>query len=253
MKVVSFSSIKGGTGKSSLAILTANYCAASGARVLVVDLDIQNSASFYYLADPEAAERKNVAAALQSGDLAGNIVPSNVKGIDLLPSSFSLVNLRSCSERTLRKAITAAALPYDFAFIDCAPTLDNLVLNAVLASDLIITPVRLSQFDWKGARFYRDQIEADTDKADAWRVLFNFYRPPRSDSPDALANQYEAQFREAFDGAILPVSIPESSLVQRAIDTRESITAAAAKTRLFQAIKDLAELIGAGALVVERF
>ena len=62
---------------------------------------------------------------------------------------------------------------------------------------------------------YRDQLEADTDKVSAWRVLFNFYRPPRSDSPDALSNQYEAQFQEAFDGAILPFTIPERSLVQQ--------------------------------------
>lgn len=246
MKVIAFSSIKGGTGKSSLAILTANYCAAAGSRVLVLDLDIQNSASFFYLAKPDDAERRNIATALQSGDLAGNIIASNTKGIDLLASAFSLVNLRACSERTLRKAIAGKALPYDFAFIDCAPTLDNLVLNAVNAADLIITPVRLSQFDWKGARFYRDQLAADTDKADAWRVLFNFYRPPRSDSPDTLANQYETQFRDAFDGAILPVTIPESSLVQRAIDTRERITEAEAKRKLYSAIKDLAGYIGAG-------
>lgn len=252
MKVIAFSSIKGGTGKSSLAILTANYCAAAGARVLVIDLDIQNSASFFYLAKPDDGERKNVSAALQSGNLAGNIIPSNVPGVSLLASDFSLVRLRACPERTLRKAFAAEALPYDFAFIDCAPTFDNLVLNAVLAADLIVNPVRLSHFDWKGARFYRDELAADTDKADAWRVLFNFYRPPRSDSPDALANQYEAQFREAFDGAILPVTIPESSLVQRAIDTRESITEAEAKRKLYSAIKDLAGHIGAGNSV-ERF
>lgn len=252
MKVIAFSSIKGGTGKSSLAILTANYCAATGARVLVVDLDIQNSASFFYLVKPDDGERKNIAAALQSGDLAGNIIPSNTTGVDLLASAFSLVNLRACSVRTLRNAITVKALPYDFAFIDCAPTYDNLVLNAVSAADLIITPVRFSQFDWKGARFYLDQIKADTDRASSWRILFNFYRPPRSDSPDTLSNQYETQFREAFAGAIMPVVIPESALVQRAIDTRESVTEAEAKRKLFSAIKDLAGDIGAGDSV-ERF
>ena len=47
--VVSFSSIKGGTGKTSLCIHVANYCAAAGYRVLVIDFDVQNSLSFYYL------------------------------------------------------------------------------------------------------------------------------------------------------------------------------------------------------------
>ena len=39
MKTICFSSIKGGTGKSSLCILTANYAASAGYRVLVADLD----------------------------------------------------------------------------------------------------------------------------------------------------------------------------------------------------------------------
>ena len=57
MRSICFSSIKGGTGKSSLCILVANYAAAAGYRVLVADLDIQNSASSYYLDSPDEAER----------------------------------------------------------------------------------------------------------------------------------------------------------------------------------------------------
>ena len=45
MKTISFSSIKGGTGKTSLCILTANYAASASYRVLVADLDLQNSFS----------------------------------------------------------------------------------------------------------------------------------------------------------------------------------------------------------------
>lgn len=56
MKTICFSSIKGGTGKSSLCILLANYTAAAGYRVLVADLDIQNSATSYYLDSPEEVD-----------------------------------------------------------------------------------------------------------------------------------------------------------------------------------------------------
>jgi chromosome partitioning protein len=245
VKVIAFSSIKGGTGKSSLAILTANYCAAAGARVLMVDLDIQNSASFYYLDDFSAVDRHNVALALNSGKIAENILPSNYMGIDILPAHFALVNLRTLGERTLKRQIAETALPYDFAFVDCAPTYDNLVLNALNAADLILTPVRFSQFDYKGAVFYRDQIEKDTDRLPAWHILFNFYRPPRTENAEALGNQYESTFRETFDKAILPFMIPDSSLVQRAVDTRTRITEATAKVKLFDAIKELAGYIGA--------
>ena len=243
--VVSFSSIKGGTGKTSICIHVANYCAAAGYRVLVIDFDIQNSLSFYYLDELSVADRKNLALALNSKDLVGNILPSNCFGIDILASSFSLTNLRTIGANTLRRMIAETRPGYDFILIDCAPTYDNLVQNAICASDLILTPVRLSQFDFKGAIFYRDQIAQDTDRLQAWRILFNFYKAPRKSNSESLRNQYEVLFRNTFDGVIVPVQIPETTLLQRSIDTKEKMTDALNKVNLFNAIHELAGLIGA--------
>jgi len=245
MKIITFSSIKGGTGKSSLCILAANHTAAAGYRVLVADMDIQNSATSYYVDTAEAIDHHNLALALHSGTLTENIVPSNYMGIDLLASSFDLVKLRALNEKTLARMLTAEALPYDFLFIDTAPTWDNLVLNALHAADLILTPAAFSQFDLKGARFYQDQITLETDKLSVWRILFNFYKPARSENPDALRNQYEALFRETFGEAIAPLTIPESTLVRRSIDTREKITGSAAKATLHSAVGALAAYCGA--------
>ena len=179
--VVSFSSIKGGTGKTSICIHVANYCAAAGYRVLVIDFDIQNSLSFYYLDELSVTDRKNLALALNSKDLIGNILPSNCFGIDILASSFSLTNLRTIGREHPSANDRRDKPGYDFILIDCAPTYDNLVQNAICASDLILTPVRLSQFDFKGAIFYRDQIAQDTDRLAAWRIVFNFYKAPENE------------------------------------------------------------------------
>ena len=105
MKTICFSSIKGGTGKSSLCILTANFAAAAGYRVLVADLDLQNSATSYYLDAPEPAERQNIAAALHTERLAENIVPTCREGVELLASSLDLVKLRAIGERTLERML----------------------------------------------------------------------------------------------------------------------------------------------------
>jgi len=245
LKVVTFSSIKGGTGKSSLCLLTANHAASAGYRVLVIDMDIQNSATSYYLDDPDTASRRNIAVALQSKLVSQNIVPTNYLGVDLIPSSLDLVDLRAIGERSLSRLLASEALPYDFCFIDTAPTYDNLVLNALHSADLILTPVAFSQFDLKGAVFFQSILARDTEKSPVWRVLFNFYRTPRTDSPEALKNQYEALFRETFDVAIAPVVIPESALVRRSIDTREPITTATAKASLHAAVGSLAGYCGA--------
>jgi chromosome partitioning protein len=208
-------------------------------------MDIQNSATSYYLDASEPAERKNIAAALHSENLAENILASNYMGIDLLASSLDLVKLRAIGEKTLARMLAAEALPYDFLFIDTAPTFDNLVLNALHAADLILTPAAFSQFDFKGALFYQAQIRRETEKLPAWRILFNFYRPARSENPDALRNQYESLFRETFGETIAPVSIPETALVRRAIDTGEKITDSTAKAALHGAVEALAAYCGA--------
>ncbi len=244
MKTICFSSIKGGTGKSSLCILVANYAAAAGYRVLVADLDIQNSASSYYLDSPDEADRKNIASVFHTERLAENILPSVYPGIDILASSLDLVKFRVIGDRTLRRILASTELPYDFLFIDTAPTFDNLVLNALNAADLIITPVAFSQFDFKGAFFYEAQLRRETDKLPAWRILFNFHRPARTDNPDALRNQYETLFRSSFGDIITPVVIPDTTLIRRLIDTGKRITPTQAKAPLHAAIASLAAYCG---------
>jgi chromosome partitioning protein len=252
MKTICFSSIKGGTGKSSLCILTANYAASAGYNVLVADLDIQNSATSYYLDSPEEADRRNIATVFHTERILENVIPSNYAGIDLLASSLDLVKFRAIGDRTLKRILVASGLAYDFLFIDTAPTYDNIVLNALNASDLIITPVAFSQFDYKGALFYEAQLKRETDKLSAWRILFNFHKPARTENPDALRNQYEALFRGSFGDIIAPVTVPDTALIRRAIDTGERITPSQAKAPLHAAITTLAAYCGID-YITERF
>lgn len=245
MKTITFSSIKGGTGKSSMCILTANYTAAAGYKVLVIDLDLQNSASFYYLDSSESSDKKNIAQALHSEDLRSNIISGNLIGPDIIASSFDLIKMRAVSENTLRRMIAASDLDYDFIFIDTPPTYDNLVLNALHASDMIITPVAFSQFDIKGCQFLKSQINRDTDKLPQWNILFNFFRKQRTDNPENQRNQYESLFRNVFSDYISPVVIPETTYVRKIIDAGEQLTATKQKAALHNAIKDLSEFCGA--------
>jgi chromosome partitioning protein len=251
LKTITFSAVKGGVGKSSLAILTANYLAAAGERVLVLDFDIQNSTTFFYLEDPETADSHNLARALQEDDLTGNIVPGLF--LDVVPSSFNLLKLRSTSDKTLKRILPQVADRYDYAVVDTPPTFDNLVLNAIVAADVIVTPVYLSLFDWKSAAFLREQIEVEAEKLDSWRVLFNRYTEPRTDNPDAEINQYKELFRSDFGPYLLETRIPETRQVQKAIDTRASISTAKAKVRLHDAIASLAAEITGDSPDVERF
>lgn len=237
MKIITFSGIKGGIGKSSLCILTANYLASAGKKVIVLDMDIQNSTSFFYL--PNYEGHQNIARALSSNDLKDNIVKGDLF-VDIIPSAFNLIDLRAISINTLKRIIHQ--IEYDACLIDCAPTLDNLVLNAVQAADLIITPVLFSLFDLKSALFYRDKLGSETDKVNSWKILFNKYRDPRTNNPESEHNQYINLFESNFSN-ILKTRIPDTSLVQKAIDQKISINQAKTKEKLFTAIQSLSDEI----------
>ena len=213
MKTITYSAIKGGVGKSSLCILTANYLASSGKKVLVIDMDIQNSTTFYYSPEEELTDKKNIFRALSDDNLRNNIIKTD--SIDIISSSFNLIKIRAISEKTLSKTIGQVSDDYDYCLIDTAPTFDNIVLNAVIASDLIITPVFFSQFDWKSACFFRDQIDFETDKLSNWKVLFNKYRKPRSDNLDTELNQYIQIYHEEFKDYLLKTRIPETSYIKK--------------------------------------
>jgi len=236
MTTICLSSIKGGVGKTSIAIMLSKLLAKAGKEVLCMDMDIQNSLSFHFL--DEEVENRNIALALHIGNLPQNIVKSNYENIDIIQSSFSLVNLRSIADKALKRLIPQVEDLYDFCIIDTAPTWDNIVLNAINAADYVISPARLAQFDLKGARFYQEQLVMDTSKVEDWYILLNFFKEPRTDNPENLTNQYLAMFSEWFDN-ILDIRIPNTSLIQKSIDTDEPISDAKSKKNLFDAISRL--------------
>jgi chromosome partitioning protein len=245
MKVITFSSIKGGTGKSSLSILTSNYLSKVGYKVLCIDLDIQNSFTFYHF--PENTEsNKNIFNALITENLKDNIIKDLF--ISMIPSSFNLVKARSLNPKTLLRLRNQIESDFDYCVIDTAPTFDNLVLNALNFSDIIITPCYLSNFDFKALDFYRNMIGLETDKKDNWKVILNRYRPPKSDNSESELNQYIDLFQNNFNN-ILESKINETAYIQKAIDTKIQITKAKHKEKLYFSVSNfIKELLNIDAI-----
>jgi len=254
MKTIAFSSIKGGTGKSSNAIMLSNYLAQAGKKVLCIDMDIQNSMTFYYAEDPNAIDDYSIAEALHRGPLDENIIQTGHGKIHLVPSSLKLVNLRTISVMTLKRLLKQIENEYDYCIIDTAPTWDNITLNALYAADQIITPILLTQWDWKGSCFFRDQMILDLseDHLSKCRLLINAWRDPKTENPENYTNAVEALFQENFDNILKP-RIPAMSLVKKYIDTGECISFAKDKIRLYTAIRDMATIVAEENLYVEAF
>jgi chromosome partitioning protein len=200
--VAAFSANKGGVGKTRQALLTANCLGAAGKRVLVIDMDFNNSATFYYLPpdQTEAAREKNIADALakESNLLSDYILPTGHKGVDLIASSRYLADLRSINEKRLNRMIPALAGKYDLVVIDCQPDYNNLTLNAINASNLIITPVLKDLDSYNAAAFLGQKIALDTDKQENWYITINGYNRHYEEAVGGKQKEYIDVYRGEF-------------------------------------------------------
>lgn len=168
-KKVSLINMKGGVGKSTLAVNLAWQFAGLhkwNKRVLVVDLDPQFNASQYLLGvskyesilDRDIPTMWNVfeqltltpagkkPAPLDPRSVLYNVVKySDGSRIDLIPSRLELAySLRNPSgkEQLLHTLIAKIESEYDLILMDCAPTESILTTAAYLTSDYILVPVK---------------------------------------------------------------------------------------------------------------
>ncbi len=168
-KVISFINLKGGVGKTTTTVGTAQALATMGRKVLVIDLDPQTNATAMLIGptrwkalneegrtlarlfldvlegtkgfDLEQALQPNVSDVAECGDR-----------ITLLPSSLDLITIQSDISRRpvdfgtagpdglLRQVIWRRLRDYDYVLIDCPPSLDHITMNGIAISDGYVIP-----------------------------------------------------------------------------------------------------------------
>lgn len=146
MKVISSYSIKGGVGKTALAVNLAYALYQGGYRTLLVDLDPQGAASFYFRVGTAEKHRIKDSRSLADG-LRKNIRESDYPGLDIIPSNLAYrhfdIMLDSMSKRRkqFRMVLDEFKTEYDLILMDCPPNITLLSENVFRASDSILVPV----------------------------------------------------------------------------------------------------------------
>jgi chromosome partitioning protein len=159
--IVACVNLKGGVGKTAIAVNFAAYCGSIGMRTLLVDLDPQTNATFSCISVDQWEEHATKHGTV--ADLFGARAHANAEGkqktfdevvkkgvfknLDLIPSHLELFTIdlvlasATARESRIKKALTPVLGNYDMIVCDCPPNLTIPTQSALAVCTHYVVPI----------------------------------------------------------------------------------------------------------------
>jgi chromosome partitioning protein len=244
-RVVAVANQKGGVGKTTTAISLGATLAAYERRTLLLDLDPQSNCTAGLGLRPSAGEATSYDLLLGNVALAAAARATEFPHLGLVPATPDLAGAEVelvgmvGREFRLRDALAGDALAaYDFALVDCPPSLGLLTLNALAAADGLLVPIQCEYFALEGVshlmttieevrRFLNPALSIDG-------VLLTMY-----DERTRLAQQVADEVRGVFGELVFETVVPRNVRLAEAPSFGRPIHAYDLRSRGSQAYLEL--------------
>jgi chromosome partitioning protein len=232
--IVAVANQKGGVGKTTTAVNLAAALARAGFRTLLVDMDIQGSASATLGAAPTDDSVIDVARVLlDERPLDDAVVPTRHERLWIAPAGerMAVVDLHLASaygrERVFERAVRtpgAAALvdTMDVLVVDTAPYLGLLTLNALVAADKILVPVSCEYLPMLGLKLLGETLERLRARAGARAEVLG-YLLTLVDRRERITTEVEDLLRARFGDAVFSTVIRANTQHKSAPSHRRTI------------------------------
>ena len=198
--IITISSWKGGTGKTTLAVLLATILAFRKKRVLIVDLDSNCAISQCF--GQVMKDFTSMEFLSGTGENFKGIYPA-MEGIDIIPGNLNNMLINNMMDRQLRVNLYRGgyASSYDYIIIDPPGYWGAHTRNAVFASDVLVIPGACSKIDFEASRLYFNTLRQYGVDIETF-VCINAFNS-ESNLP-GICDEYKAAFGEF----LLPEPIP---------------------------------------------
>ena len=242
--VAAIANQKGGVGKTTTTVNVCAYIASKGHRTLLVDLDGQANATSAM--GCSVGEGSSIHEVIVRSMPVGEVIrPTQIPGLDILPSSPSLVAAeielapQIGREFKLRRSLQEVDQVYEFAIIDCPPALSLLTVNAFSASRYVFVPVQCEYLALEGLTELLSSIQMVRDNLNPQLALGGIIMT-MFDSRTTLSKEVVDEVRNHFSETFKTV-IPRNVRVAEAPSHGKTMLEYAPTSPAAKAYSDVAE------------